>query len=51
MMDDKLPCPYDPKEAHRAVGMHHCPVCGEMVIAGVPHPDYTMPYPTEEDTP
>lgn len=22
--------------------MHHCPVCGEMVIAGMPHPDYSL---------
>ena len=22
------------------MGMFHCPYCGEMVLAGVPHPDY-----------
>jgi hypothetical protein len=22
------------------LGMFHCPVCGNMVVAGVPHPDW-----------
>lgn len=22
------------------IGMFHCPLCGEMVLAGMPHPDY-----------
>ena len=22
------------------LGMFHCPICGEMVIAGLPHPDF-----------
>ena len=35
-------CSYDPMLAHPAVGMHHCPECGEMVIANVPHPDYSL---------
>lgn len=33
-------CPHDPKETHPAVGMYHCPECGEMVIANMEHPDY-----------
>ena len=24
----------------KAIGMYHCPECCEMVMAGVPHPDY-----------
>jgi hypothetical protein len=35
------PCPYDPRElAGAPIGMFHCPECGEMVLAGCPHPDY-----------
>lgn len=34
-------CPHDPKETHPAVGMYHCPECGEMVIANMEHPDYS----------
>ena len=31
------PCYYDPLIMPGCFSMHHCPVCGEMVIAGVPH--------------
>ena len=36
-------CSFDPtadiyKDA--PIGMFHCPECGEMVVAGIPHPDY-----------
>ena len=36
-------CTFDPtadiyKDA--AIGMFHCPECGEMVIAGLSHPDW-----------
>lgn len=24
------------------MGMYHCPECGEMVLAGLPHPDYSV---------
>lgn len=24
------------------IGMFHCPECGEMVVAGAPHPDYSI---------
>ena len=30
-------CPYDPASAPPEVGMHHCPDCGEMQIAKMPH--------------
>ena len=32
-------CPYPPEHLLGVpMGMHHCPLCGEMVIAGLPHP-------------
>lgn len=34
-------CEHDPKTmAGQPVGMYHCPECGEMVVAGMDHPDY-----------
>jgi hypothetical protein len=34
-------CAHDPREMNgQPIGMYHCPECGEMVIAGYPHPDY-----------
>jgi hypothetical protein len=34
-------CSYDPKEyANAPIGMFHCPDCGEMVIAGMEHPEW-----------
>jgi hypothetical protein len=33
------------------MGMYHCPECGEMVLAGVAHPDYSLlekPMPSEK---
>lgn len=36
-------CPHDPCEfAGQPIGMYHCPECGEMVLAGMPHPDYSL---------
>lgn len=36
-------CSYDPTlEKGQPIGMFHCPQCGEMVVAGFPHPDYTF---------
>jgi hypothetical protein len=38
-------CSFDPMaEAYigAPIGMFHCPLCGEMVLAGMPHPDYTV---------
>ncbi len=59
-----MSCPYDPTEmAGAPLGMFHCPECGCLVLAGVPHPvcaidfcdygeviDYCIPSPTK-DTP
>ena len=31
-------CPYEPEHlVGEPTGMFHCPVCGEMVIASLPH--------------
>ena len=36
-------CPYDPTVLKGVpIGMLHCPECGEMILAGVPHPDYSL---------
>jgi hypothetical protein len=35
-------CPYKPEELKGLpLGMHHCPICLQMVVAGLPHPDYS----------
>ena len=31
------PCP-DPRRTQGPIGMYHCPECGIMVVAGLPHP-------------
>ena len=36
-------CSFDPTAdiyKDSPIGMFHCPECGEMVVAGLPHPDY-----------
>jgi len=34
-------CKHDPRQyLGYPMGMYHCPECGEMVIAGLDHPDY-----------
>lgn len=41
--DEGNPCPWpwEPQQLVGApMGMYHCPYCGSMVVAGVPHPDY-----------
>lgn len=40
----RKPCRFDPMALQyigAPIGMFHCPLCGEMVLAGMPHPDYT----------
>ena len=38
-----LTCKFDPKTyADQPIGMFHCPECGEMVVAGIEHPDYSL---------
>lgn len=40
----RCPWPFDPQvitaNGPVPLGMYHCPYCGSMVIAGVPHPDF-----------
>ena len=32
-------CPYEPERyTNVPIGMYHCPLCWEMVLAGMPHP-------------
>ena len=36
-------CTFDPTSdiyKNAPIGMFHCPECGEMVVAGLPHPDW-----------
>lgn len=40
-------CSYDPSQLIGVpIGMFHCPECGEMVVAGMPHPDYDLIFDT-----
>jgi DNA-directed RNA polymerase subunit RPC12/RpoP len=42
-------CAEKPEHAHGALGMYHCPDCGMMVMAGMPHPKVCMPCAAELD--
>ena len=42
-------CPHDPRQTVGPIGMYHCPECGEMVLAGMIHPDSSSPDDPEED--
>ena len=36
-------CPFDPSSMlDMPIGMFHCPKCGEMVVAGIPHPRWDL---------
>lgn len=40
-MGERCPWPWDPQMlAGKPIGQYHCPYCGAMVIAGIPHTDY-----------
>lgn len=40
-MGEPCPWPWEPQQLVGApLGQYHCPYCGAMVIAGVPHIDY-----------
>ena len=41
-------CPHRPEDEPEPIGMYQCPECGEMVVAGMHHPDYDREF-TEED--
>lgn len=41
-MGERCPWPWEPQQMVGVpLGQYHCPYCGAMVIAGVPHIDYT----------
>lgn len=43
------PCTYDPLPLKgKPIGMFHCPLCGEMILAGIEHPKYWL-FPPEEN--
>lgn len=35
-------CTHDPSKTEGTIGQYHCPECGEMVVAGLPHLDYDL---------
>lgn len=38
---ERCPWPWDPQQLNGApIGQYHCPYCGAMVMAGMPHLDY-----------
>lgn len=40
---EPCPWPWEPQQLTNApMGQYHCPYCGAMVIAGVPHTDWTV---------
>ena len=48
-MSTEEKCLHDPQKVTGSIGMYHCPECGEMVLAGMPHPDYSLLDEYEED--
>lgn len=41
-MGEPCPWPWEPQQLDGApLGQYHCPYCGAMVMAGLPHIDYT----------
>ena len=46
----RLPCPEDPMTLRgQPIGMYHCPYCGVMCVAGLPHPSPSAPPPFDQD--
>lgn len=40
-MGERCPWPWEPQQLVGApLGQYHCPWCGAMVVAGMPHVDY-----------
>lgn len=38
---ERCPWPWEPQQfTEAALGQYHCPFCGAMVMAGMPHLDY-----------
>ncbi len=44
-------CPHDPRLTTGPIGMYHCPECGEMVLAGMGHPDFSSLDEPEDNEP
>jgi hypothetical protein len=45
MIPEALTCPFPfdpPQLAGQPIGQYHCPWCGSMVLAGIPHVDYNL---------
>lgn len=43
---EPCPFPYDPQQLVGApIGQYHCPYCSAMVLAGIPHLDYSEDLP------
>lgn len=41
-LGEECPWPWDPQQlAGAPIGQYHCPFCGAMVMAGLPHLDYS----------
>lgn len=39
---NECPWPWEPQQLKGALlGQYHCRFCGDMVVAGMPHPDYS----------
>lgn len=40
-LGEECPWPWDPQQLKGApMGQYHCPYCGAMCVAGIPHLDY-----------
>lgn len=37
-----MKCEYDPRKTDHLVGVYECPKCGELVLSGEEHPDYSI---------
>lgn len=42
-------CSYDPKYVKKSWGLFHCPECGMLVQAGLPHPKLNYSFTAEEN--
>lgn len=46
-LGEQCPWPWEPQQlAGAPIGQYHCPYCGGMVVAGIPHLDYSDEPPT-----
>jgi len=49
MSENKKKCPENPmKLAGMPIGMYHCPICGMMLVAGIPDKDHESGEETNE---